>query len=445
MYYIIETQEQFLKFKRYDLSECIVDVVPYNDYYHPILSPISLVYLKPFRSKSGFILALNHSETFSISYEDVKNLICDTIGKLYAIDYKKLKYYFNRKRDTYCLKTAYYLKEGKGFTESDYDTTAHRFFHQRYNELRDINRIIPISKQYEKLENISNSLKKYLKIINEPYYNIYGNIAVSVFFAIENKGIRLNVDQYGNYFSLKTPAASLSENIVYTQYNIFTSTARPSNSFNGINFSALSKENDSRKCIEPKNDYLVEFDYSSYHLRMLCKIIDYTFEDSDIHRHIGKYYYEKDTLSEEEYQESKRLTFRLLYTDSDIEEIKNIEFFTKVKKLKENLWKKYKKDGYINSFYSGRPIKNIDSKTQILPYILQSYETERNIEVMKKILHYLKDKKTKLVLYCYDSFLFDFSKKDGSEILSMISNILEEDYYKTSCKYGKNYKELEII
>lgn len=445
MYYIIETQEQFHKFKKYDLSECIIDVVPYNDYYHPVLSPASLVYIKPFKSKSGFVLTLNHTEAFSVPYEEVKNLVCYSIGKLYAIDYKRLKYYFNRKKDTHCLKTAYYLKEGKGFIESDYDTTAHRFFHQRYNELEEINRIIPVSKHYEKLENITNVLKKYLKITNESYYNLYGNVAVSVFFAIENKGLKLNSKEYSNFFSFKTPEASLRESTVYTQYNMYTATARPSNSFNGINFSAISKENDSRKCIQAKNDYLVEFDYSSYHLRILCKIINYTFEDSDIHRHIGKYYYEKDVLSEEEYQESKRLTFRLLYTDSNIEEIKTIEFFNKVKELKETLWKKYKKDGYINSFYSGRPIKNIDSKTQILPYILQSYETERNIEVMKKILYYLKDKKTKLILYCYDSFLFDFCKEDGTVVLNTINNILEEDYYRTSCKYGKNYKELENI
>lgn len=445
MYYIIETQEQLEKFRQYDLSECIVDIVPYNDQYHPVLSSISLVYLRPFRSKSGFILALDHSETFKVLYNDVKDLIQDSIGKLYAVDYKRLKYYFNRRKNTYCLKTAYYLKEGKGLSESDYDTTAHRFFHQRYGDLENINRLIPISKHYEKLENLSSVLKKYVKGVEERYYSIYGNTAVSVFFAIENKGLKLSLGGSNNYYSFKTPAASLRQDTVYTQYNIYTATARPSNSFNGINFSALSKENDARKYIQPKNDYLVEFDYSSYHLRILCKIINYTFEDTDIHRHIGKYYYEKDILTEEEYQESKRLTFRLLYTDNDIEEVKNIEFFSKVKELKETLWKKYKKDGYINSFYSGRPIKNIDSKTQILPYILQSYETERNIEVMQKILYYLKDKTTKLVLYCYDSFLFDFSKKDGSTVLGAINEILEEDYYKTSCKYGKNYKELETI
>ena len=71
-----------------------------------------------------------------------------------------------------------------------------------------------------------------------------------------------------------------------------------------------------------------------------------------------------------------------------------------------------------------------------------------------------KVKKTKLVLYGYDSFLFDFAKEDGVEILIEIKKILEdeiyylpinrieppvESYFMTKSKMGYNYGEMKDI
>ena len=49
--------------------------------------------------------------------------------------------------------------------------------------------------------------------------------------------------------------------------------------------------------------------------------------------------------------------------------------------------------------------------------MIQALETESNIKKILLIQDYLLDKNTKLVLYGYDSFLFDFSNKDGVETL----------------------------
>ena len=43
---------------------------------------------------------------------------------------------------------------------------------------------------------------------------------------------------------------------------------------------------------------------------------------------------------------------------------------------------KYKKEGHIESPISGKPIRGIEQKTQLLPYILQVYETENNIMIL---------------------------------------------------------------
>jgi hypothetical protein len=206
----------------------------------------------------------------------------------------------------------------------------------------------------------------------------------------------------------------------------------------------MNKNDGSRKSFIAENDRLVEFDYQSYHIRILAYHIGYVF-DSDIHSHLAKYYFGTDEITRSQYEESKSLTFKLLYTDSISEEVADIPFFAKVKEYKESLWNIYRKQGYIESIISKRPIRGITSKTQILPYILQNYETERNILVLNDIFKYLACKRTKLVLYNYDSFLFDYSKEDGKQTLCDIQMILEQDDYKTSCKHGSNYQEMKNL
>lgn len=447
MYYIIENTAQLQKFCRYDLSECIVDVVPYNDYYHSAISPPSLVYIKPYKSRAGFILPVSHDESSKLAYEDINYVVTMLIGKIYAIDLKRLKYYFSRKKAAFCLKTALHLSKGITLTETDFNTTCHNFFYKKYYQKPDINKIIPISKHYEKIEKIVKALPDMRKEIAEnPYYSFYCRKAISVFHFIEKQGISINPDLIKDFSSLKTPQFSLSDRTIYSSYHLHTATGRPSNAFNGVNFAALNKEDGSRNMLVPKNDYFFEFDYSSYHLRLLCGLIGYKFEESDIHTHLAKLYFSKDVVTKEEYDESKGITFRLLYSDSNLSNLQYVEFIDKVRSYREQLWQQYYKEGYIPTPIAKRPITNIENKSQLLPYLLQAYETELNICTLENIFVYLRGKKSKVVLYCYDSVLLDFSKEDGRETLDTIVSILEnKGLYKVSIKYGKSYHRMESI
>ena len=71
---------------------------------------------------------------------------------------------------------------------------------------------------------------------------------------------------------------------------------------------------------------------------------------------------------------------------------------------------------------------------KLFNYTLQNLETSTNVLVLWDILCILKGCKTKLVLYTYDSFLFDF---DESE-----STILE-DIRKVFKNFKLNIKEIE--
>ena len=66
-------------------------------------------------------------------------------------------------------------------------------------------------------------------------------------------------------------------------------------------------------------------------------------------------------------------------------------------------------------------------------------ETKENVDKIEKITEYLKNKKSKLILITYDSFLFDFSIDDQKETLEEIKRILQQDNMIVKHKYGKDY------
>ena len=82
---------------------------------------------------------------------------------------------------------------------------------------------------------------------------------------------------------------------------------------------------------------------------------------------------------------------------------------------------------------------------KLFNYSIQAFETERNIQKILQIQDFLNDKGTNLVLYGYDSFLFDFSKGDGVKTLKKIKNILEENNYPTKIKMGYIYNGITDI
>jgi hypothetical protein len=81
------------------------------------------------------------------------------------------------------------------------------------------------------------------------------------------------------------------------------------------------------------------------------------------------------------------------------------------------------------------------TRAKLFNYIVQSKETSTNVQILELIFGLLEDKKTKLVLYTYDAFLFDYSNEDKGliqEIINMLS-------YPVSVKQGKTYHGLEKL
>ena len=149
------------------------------------------------------------------------------------------------------------------------------------------------------------------------------------------------------------------------------------------------------------------------------------------------------------YEESKQISFKLLYggITKDIQE--KVPFFKKVQDFINFKWSEFNKNNHVLTDIYSRRISISNNKdmnrNKLFNYLIQAKETERNIKRILHIQKYLKNKDTNLVLYGYDSFLFDFSKNDGVKTLNDIRNILEQDNYPTKIKMGYTYNRIQDI
>ena len=191
------------------------------------------------------------------------------------------------------------------------------------------------------------------------------------------------------------------------------------------------------------------FDYDAYHLNLIANIVEYKFPDgTSIHDYLGKLYYGKDTLTEEEYNKSKEASFTILYGGFDDSVAKAIPYFGKVKGFIDDMWKSYDQKGYVESPISKKKFykRNMElmTKNKLFNYMLQELETSRNILVMEKINNLLKTKNSKLILYLYDAFIFDIDINDGKDLVFEIKSIMEDNgLYKLKTYFGKDLHNMK--
>jgi hypothetical protein len=256
---------------------------------------------------------------------------------------------------------------------------------------------------------------------------------------VEEQGILINEKLFDKYFETPWKARSVRDSRVYSSYNLYNITSRPTNAFNSINFLALNKENSSRTAFIPENDAFVEFDFDGYHLRLIANLSGIELPaDKSIHEILGQQYFDKDELTPEEYQESKKITFRQLYNGVE-DGYRRISLFEHIAEFVEAMWKEYKRVGFLE-LPNGRKITQENANPQkLFNYYIQCLETVNNVKKLDKLKKYLQDKQSKVLLVVYDSILIDYSARDGKGTLADIKNILEAERFRVKAKKGHNY------
>jgi hypothetical protein len=431
MYFIIETKEQFEKLPK--TGRCFIDVVTLSEDTHPALTTPSIIYYNDF--DKGYIIPINHTEGFSIDLASIQELLSSK-EKVYLLDKKWHSYFLTY--DLINIVDVYYTMltvNGKVENLSCY-TNVHRDFYYKHKYLEGVNAIIPISKHYERCECMFESVLPY---INKERDLQWLHSYTEAYKWVEEQGIGINEKVFDKYYEPTWKANSIKDGKIYSKYNLYNLTSRPTNAFNAINFLAFTKDNKSRSAFIPTNDVFVEFDFDGYHLRLIANKIGYELPmDVSIHTYLGQQYFEKKELTQEEYQDSKKITFRQLYNGVE-HEFKRIEFFNKVAIFIDDLWDTFQYQKYIE-LPNGRYLKGGDFNPQkLFNYYVQCLETVNNVEKLLKLKELLKDKRSKVVLVVYDSILVDFSKEDGRGMLDNIRAILQENKYLVKGQLGRNY------
>ena len=417
MFWLIENKEQFEVLKNSGFKEAFVEIISNNPYQHPTQNSIIGFYVRPIQGHKGYILPTSHPECENL-FEDEVYLYLKGLETIYVRDKKEfLHYTILKPLVDITLGAPPYIPP---------QTTAHTTLYRRFPDLPTVNQLVPITKHYEVCEQIYDDLEHRVNTAVNPFYN---DKATLVFNAIERNGIKINKDEFEKNFDRSSP-----DEYVFTSYNFKTLTTRPSNKYDGINYAALPKANGCRKSFIPRNDVFVEFDISAYHPTLSGMLVDYDFGDHDIHKAFASMY-------GVDYDKAKELTFKQLY-GGVFNEYKDLPFFKATSEYIRTTWEAFQTEGVItcpisNYEYKRDELENMNPQ-KLFNYILQNMETSLNIEILFRIFKLLKGRNTKLVLYTYDSFLFDVDKNE-LPVLDEIKQVFYKLKLRITEKNGSNY------
>lgn len=425
---IVESNEEIIQFLHDWNNKCAIIYPIWVDLdKHPMNNELCLLYVK--FQDSDFILPFNHNDCEPLS-----------INLSQSTQKKKV---FNKKgllqtnlgiSNIYDIQTDESSKHNKIINPDTFIEVLTNFYH-RLGVRSDLGKTIPIMKWMEVLNELTNT-------ISWDFIDSWINSTmIPILSDIERRGIRVDRKKFINKWPFSKK--HLKDDIVYTEYNPYTLTSRPSNRHGGINYSALNKKDGSREIFIPRDGKtFLQFDYDAYHVRIIGKLVKYDLPKTSVHQWLADQY----GCS---YEESKRKTFQILY-GGVTDEYKKIPFFKQVDDYIQKMYIEAEKKGYIETPHKRKIMLNwIDTPTsaKVFNYLLQAIETECNITVMKKLSDIGIDS---LNLYLYDSFLFEYdSPKDVENIeqdifepYMLIKEILESLGFPVKATWGSDYSKV---
>ena len=416
---IVETNKEKEQFLEYWNNEQSTIIPIWEDLErHPMNNRLSFLYVR--FSNMDFILPFNHNDceplTIDLTRSEQPKWIWNKKGFLQTdIQIQNLK----------DVQTALFFEN---HTIYDFNSKLEPLtnFYTRLGIRDDLGSSLPIMKWGELLRDIVDEWKLY--DVND-WVN---DTMIPLLSDIERSGIGVDREKFLDRWPNHQKSLLLGK--VFTEYNPYIITSRPSNRHGGINFGALNKNDGTREVFVPQDGKLfLQFDYDAYHVRIIAKLIKFKLPEGSVHQWLADQY----GCS---YDESKGRTFRILYggvTDED----RKIPFFDKVDKFIKNFQQESIERGYLQT-PKGRkiPLGWIEQPNglKFFNYLLQATETEFNIEVMEKL------RKLQLplpILYTYDSFLFEFDESEV-ETIKKVKSVLESYGFPIKADWGKNYGEV---
>ena len=396
---------------------------------HPINNELSFIFIQC--DGRNYILSHKHVDTLSIDLEGISDVL-STKGYKWMFQTKK---FLNTLKmggfELYDIDTAWFLKTSQTIDfKTPFEPILHSWKSKGYHT--NLIKSIPILKLGEIIQKI---IPNYTDLDDKDFnFNWYNTTYIPILSEIEQMGVRVDRKKITDRWPHSQKHIT-TDDIIYTEYNPFTITGRPSNRYGGINFSALNKSDGSRECFVSDGIFL-QMDYDAYHPRLIGKLIGYQLPTTSVHQWLSEQY---GTT----YDEGKGVTFQLLYGGIPAEFLE-IPYFKGVDEYINTLWVKVQSDGYLTTPKRRIPLNWIESPNpqKVFNYLLQALETELNMDKLKTVLDYIRDKPIRLSLYSYDSFLFDYPIDIGTEPAKRLKEIIESSGFPIKAEWGTDYSKV---
>jgi hypothetical protein len=392
---------------------------------HPSHTNLSLILVRCLDEL--YVLPIQHSDALTIKVSDVK-WILNTNGKKWVFQKKKILHSLHILANLYDVDSEYFIRTGEVIDyEGALNPLLSTLTHKGYRD--DLIQSIPLMKIVEVIE--PQFLKYYSNNSDSNTYQWYNETFIPTLSEMEGYGIRVDrkkfTDRWNQAIRHLTPNSK-----VFTEYNPFTVTGRPSNRHGGVNYAALNKSDGSRECFVSDGIFL-QMDYNAYHPRLIGKLIGFKMPDGNVHEWLAEQY-------GCDVNEGKGITFQLLYGGIDTT-FRQIPYLNAVADYIDELWIETQRNGYLQTQYRRIPLSWIEGANpqKVFNYLLQALETEMNIDKMRKILDYIKGSGIHFCLYTYDSFLFDVPTNVDKRYIKDLKEIIEDGGFPIKASWGLDY------
>lgn len=440
----------------YDLNrlvdgDWIVHIVPEEDDVHPAETKPCVLFIRTPVDGQTYYYSFTHPDSVSTIDFDyfLRKIIMGMKHKIWAIDKKAFDQLlsFPNVMDANLVG---FLSSNFILELRDYETSAHQLIRGNSAGHHKVNLAIPLLKHKEAFDEMADDITDMIKSYSGDlgYYRFNSRI-IGTLGKLESQGIFVDRELFKKRFDID-PGPS---GIVHSQYNVYTSTGRPSNRYGGVNYAALNHTDGTRKCFcsrYGKDGKIVVVDYTAFHPRIICTLTNYPIPvDVDIYEYLAKLYFQKKIVDETDISNAKKLTFRQLYGGVE-EKYAHIRWLGNLKAFIDEQWTFFQEHKYVETSLFKRHItdKHITdpNPAKLFNYLLQAAEGEVAIPKIKTVMEYLKGKKTKVILYVYDSILLDFHKDDGYETLQEIRHIMSySGIFPMKTYLGDNYHDIKQI
>lgn len=444
---MIETETDHQQFQLENIEgDLFLHVVPVDENVHSVVNRPALLFIRNLSSGNTYYYSFGHPDSLPfVTQEDFMTSLNLLSNRKWALDQKAFSQLIDLRR-VYDVNLVGYLADNITIDSTEYDTPSHFLVRKHSVGHGKVNLAIPLMKHLEAFNELADDVTKVIKGYepDTPFIR-FNDLIIGTLGEIEKQGIFVDREKFKEHFKVDSE-------MVHSQYNVYTSTGRPSNRFGGINYAALNQTDGSRSCFCSRygeDGRIVVIDYTAFHPRIICALTKYPIPvETDIYEYLARLYFQKKDVDETDVKNAKQLTFRQLYGGVE-DKYAHIKYLANLKTFINEQWEFFQANGHVTTPFFKRKITTHHiqdpNPSKVFNYILQAVEGEIAIPKLREVQSYLIPKKTKAILYTYDAVLYDFHKDDGMETLNEIRNIMSFDgTFPMKTYVGTSYQDVRL-